>query len=145
MKVVICGYRMWSDMESISRVINILKTAFHPDLHIITGGAVGADSIAHEYAKSVGIRATSVSADWKRYKKATGPIRSRVVLDMNPDMVIAFHQFIRNSKGTLDCVNEAVRRGIPAFVIKKNLGREFDEFMEFVWSRMKCKVDIGSM
>jgi hypothetical protein len=38
------------------------------------------------------------------------------MLDLNPELVIAFHENISNSKGTIDTVTEAKRRGIPVEV-----------------------------
>jgi len=38
------------------------------------------------------------------------------MLDEKPDLVIAFHPNLAESKGTKDCVNEAKRRGIPVEV-----------------------------
>ena len=38
-------------------------------------------------------------------------VRNKKMLDMNPDLVIAFHDDIENSKGTKDCIKEAEKRG----------------------------------
>jgi hypothetical protein len=39
------------------------------------------------------------------------------MLDMSPDLVLAFHNNIKESKGTKDCVSEAARRGILVEII----------------------------
>jgi hypothetical protein len=35
-----------------------------------------------------------------------------MMLDLKPDLVIAFHEDLNVSKGTMDCILEANRRGI---------------------------------
>jgi hypothetical protein len=56
-------------------------------------------------------------ADWNRFGPAAGPIRNRLMLDENPDLVIAFHSDLSNSRGTADTVTEARSRKITAEVI----------------------------
>lgn len=113
-KTLICGDRNWNNYWPIYYVLSKLDK----DTIIIHGAARGADSIAGAIATSLGFEVVSVPADWKKYGKAAGPIRNRVMLDMNPDLVIAFHNDIENSKGTKDCVKEAEKRGIEVKIVK---------------------------
>jgi len=86
-------------------------------VNLIEGGAPGADSLAREYAIRANWAYTEVPAIWRLHGKAAGPIRNRQMLDMGPELVIAFHHDYQNSKGTKDCVEEAKRRGIPVEII----------------------------
>ena len=56
-------------------------------------------------------------ADWTKFGTKAGPIRNREMLDLQPDLVIAFHRNLKKSKGTIDTVMEANRRGIPVWLI----------------------------
>lgn len=87
------------------------------DTIIVHGVARGADTIAGEVAKKLGMSVEEYPADWKKFGRSAGPIRNRVMLDTKPDLVIAFHNNIEESKGTKDCVTEARRRGIPTEVV----------------------------
>lgn len=84
---------------------------------IMTGGASGADTIAHEVAKKLGLETIVVEAEWNKYGRAAGPLRNRKMLDLKPEGVIAFHRDIQKSKGTIDCMREAMRRGIRVELI----------------------------
>jgi hypothetical protein len=54
----------------------------------------------------------AMPADWANHGKAAGPIRNRKMLDLKPDLVLAFHADLTNSKGTKDCSNPC--RGFTA-------------------------------
>jgi hypothetical protein len=79
---------------------------------VIEGGQKGADKLARIAADSIGLDVIEFPANWRGRLKAAGPYRNRLMLDLKPDLVIAFHEDIKNSKGTKDCVEEAKRRGI---------------------------------
>jgi hypothetical protein len=124
--VVVCGDRNWT------REIPILRrlAAFHKGTTIVTGGAPGADSIAHKIAEDLELKTTVIYAHWRHHPlcpsdcteitgKAAGPIRNRKMLNYNPQLVVGFHQNIRESKGTLDCLLEALERGIPVELWKR--------------------------
>ena len=113
MKVLICGSRYWTDYNLIHDTLKPLP----PDSLIITGGARGADSSAKEAAKKLNLECKVIRAKWEVYGRSAGPIRNREMLDMKPDIVIAFHSDLAESRGTKDCVREAQRRGITVRII----------------------------
>jgi len=113
LKVLVCGSRHWDDDRKIlDRLSKLPKGTF-----IIQGGANGADSMAKRAAKLLGFTVWTVSAEWNKFGKAAGPTRNRRMLDLEPDLVIAFHNDLTTSKGTIDTINEAKRRGIKVEVV----------------------------
>ena len=115
MKILICGDRNWIDKNKIySRVSKLNCTE---DI-IITGGARGADFLANIVARDLKFNTIVKMADWQKYGRSAGPIRNRQMLDLKPDLVIAFHSNIEQSKGTKDCITEASKRGIKVEVIQ---------------------------
>ena len=113
MKVLVCGDRNWSNKDTIRKYL-----ASVPNLElVIEGGARGADQLSKQVALEMNIPVREYPADWQRYGKAAGPIRNRQMLDVKPDLVIAFHPAIELSKGTKDCVTEARHRGISVRVV----------------------------
>lgn len=116
MKVLICGDRNWNDKELIRSTIRDKM----PD-EVITGDARGADTLAYECCKEDGFTVISADAKWWKYGGAAGPIRNREMLDQKPDLVLAFHDDLEHSKGTIDSVTEAKHRGIEVQVIRHNL------------------------
>ena len=115
MKILVCGDRDWTDIWTIYDVLN----KYPRDTIILHGAARGADTMAGTIAKKLKFTIHSCPAQWEKYGKAAGPIRNRQMLDMNPDLVIAFHNNIEKSKGTKDCIKEAEKRGIPVELISK--------------------------
>ena len=90
-----------------------------PD-EVITGGASGADTHAYECCKEDGFAVVKIEAKWWKYGRAAGPIRNREMLDKKPDLVLAFHDDLEHSRGTLDTVTEAKRRGIEVRLVQHN-------------------------
>jgi hypothetical protein len=115
MKILVTGSRTWYDRDIIYREL----VKYPKDSILIQGVAKGADSIARDIALKLGMEVWDYPAEWDKYGKSAGPIRNRQMLDQNPDLVLAFHKNIEESKGTKDCVNEATKRGIPVKLIKE--------------------------
>lgn len=113
MKVLVCGDRNWTDQAAIYKRLALLDMS----TVVIHGAARGADVLAGDVASRLGFRVVAVPADWDLHGKSAGIIRNRKMLDMKPELVIAFHMDLSKSKGTADTVREARRRGIPAEVI----------------------------
>lgn len=132
MRVLICGDRNWTDREKIAQQLRLLhliydRAYWETDgfitgtsvdmLTIMHGAARGADTIADEEASKLGFRIQAFPADWLLGRRA-GSIRNQVMLEQHPDLVLAFHSNIEESKGTKDMVKRARAAGIPTEVIK---------------------------
>lgn len=113
MKILVCGSRDWMDTERIERVV----AGFEADTVIIEGGAKGADREARRCAIGRGLFVASMpvlDAHWKRHGRRAGHIRNHAMLDLRPDLVVAFQH--NGSSGTQGTIDEARRRGIPVEV-----------------------------
>src|SRR6185295_126387 len=115
MKILICGDRNWTNKYLI--MITLADLPIQSTDVIIHGNARGADRLGAECALELKLAVVSISADWKQYGRAAGPIRNKKMLDEKPDLVLAFHNNIESSKGTKNCINEAKRRGITVKLI----------------------------
>jgi hypothetical protein len=112
MKVLVCGDRNWKNKKVLDYFLGRL-----PITELIHGGCKGADMLAAAWAAEHEIPCREFEADWDKHGKAAGPIRNRQMLDERPKIVVAFHDFLPNSKGTRDCVTEAKKRGIVTVLI----------------------------
>lgn len=87
-----------------------------PDL-VIEGEAKGADLLASDAAFYFGIPVLRFPADWDKYGRAAGPIRNTQMLkEGKPDLVVAFHDNINASKGTLNMVQQARKQSVKVMV-----------------------------
>lgn len=116
MRVLMCGDRNWTDEKSIREVLSNL-VAFHSEVIVIEGEAPGADSISRDVAESMGIQVLKFPALWKTFGRAAGPVRNKqMLMEGKPDMVCAFHNNLRDSKGTKNMVRQAINAGVPVYL-----------------------------
>ena len=115
MKILVTGSRHWRDKEAIHKALWWLRKETN-NVTVVHGGATGADSIAAEVALEFGFLPVEYAADWHKFRKAAGPIRNQTMVDSGPDVVLAFHEDLAESKGTKDCVKKARAKKIPVFV-----------------------------
>ncbi|MGZ6587880.1 MAG: DUF2493 domain-containing protein [Solirubrobacteraceae bacterium] len=113
MKVLVCGSREWVDFQTIAERMAELP----PGTLVIQGRAKGADKMARFRAIRLGHFVVDVPVEdvhWQRYGKSAGHKRNHAMLDLGPDLVIAFQR--GGSSGTQGTIDEARRRGIPVEV-----------------------------
>ena len=118
-RVLICGDRNWNNYELVYNTLfreNVSSTK-PPIECVIEGEARGADSCGRKAAGFLGIPILAFPADWKEYGKAAGPIRNQQMIDEGkPTEVWAFHNDLKNSKGTKDMVLRSRKAGLPVWV-----------------------------
>ncbi len=113
MRVLICGDRDWKDYESLERYIKALP----PGSVIINGRCRGVDNMARFLARQLGYETMDFPADWEGYGRSAGPIRNKQMLDEGkPELVVAFHDNLSESKGTADMIRQAKGWGVPVKV-----------------------------
>ena len=128
-RIIVCGGRDYADRARVTEVLGSLHLSRGINL-IIHGGAghffdpepnrranrwVGADKMAGEWAREMGIPVTECPADWERHGKSAGPIRNRQMLAMVPDMVVAFP----GGKGTAHMTRIAREAGVEVLEVKE--------------------------
>jgi hypothetical protein len=124
-RVLVTGDREWLDNTYIWNVLDVWHRN-HTITNVIQGMARGADSIAMGWARIRGVdkEEDHYHAEWDnpKYRTTTGKsfagnIRNQRMLDEGrPDVVLAFHPDLDNSRGTRDMVQRATKAGIEVFV-----------------------------
>ncbi len=102
MKIAVIGSRSITEVN-IGRYISCCE-------EIVSGGAVGVDSCAAEYAKENGIKLTVFLPQYERYGRAAPIVRNKEIVDY-ADKIIVFWN--GSSKGTLSVINYAKKTGKP--------------------------------
>lgn len=114
MKVAVIGSRNFNNYSLISETLQKVHET-KPISLIISGGAVGADSLAEKWAKLHNIPTLIFMPDWKQYGKKAGLIRNTDIIQ-NSDSVIAFWN--GSSKGTKDSITKAKKLNKPILVVR---------------------------
>jgi hypothetical protein len=122
MIVLVCGSRDWTNPDIIRTRLSKLPQG----TVVVEGEGRGADRIARDVALELGFEVLRVPANWKLYKKAAGPIRNREMLDLGPGLIIAFHEDLASSRGTIDTIVEGHSRGIT-YEVWDDKGERHDE------------------
>jgi YspA, cpYpsA-related SLOG family len=111
-KLLVCGSRDYTDIDKVYHVLDAELARVGPALLIISGGARGADTIAHQWATDRKVDHLILYAKWEVEGKGAGPIRNRRMLRNKPKKVFAFHEDIDKSRGTRDMVKIAREAGV---------------------------------
>lgn len=99
MKVAIIGSRnvnLHSIADFIPEKIAGLMT------EIITGGAVGVDTLALKYARENNIKATILKPEYEKYKRGAPLIRNRLIVDASDLVIAIWDGKSRGTKYTID-------------------------------------------
>lgn len=80
---------------------------------VISGCAPGVDGLGEEWAKSQGLPIERFPADWKRLKRAAGPIRNGQMADAAQALVAVWDG---QSPGTKDMIRKARAKGLKVHV-----------------------------
>ena len=122
MRLLVCGDREWANQHLMDEVLECL---FAHDIDIVIhGNARGADQMAGRVADRYGVHTAVVKALWDYYHKPAGPIRNRVMLGLEPELVVAFHNNIEESRGTADMLTIAEEAGVEYFLVEEELKGE---------------------
>lgn len=114
MRVLVCGDRAYAHRARVYATLDALGSVET----VIEGTATGADTFGGEWADLHGVEHLRFPALWDRYGRAAGPVRNRQMLEEGkPDLVVAFHHDLSQSKGTADMVRQARKAGVPVEVV----------------------------
>ncbi|MFD9368557.1 DUF2493 domain-containing protein [Streptomyces sp. NPDC060020] len=114
MKILVTGSRDWTDAHRIEVAIfrELYETkTFARDAVLIHGACpTGTDALADEYATRAGMHVIRRPADWERHGKRAGFLRNAELVDLDPDVCLAFIR--RGSRGATMTANLAEKAGI---------------------------------
>jgi hypothetical protein len=118
MRALITGDRHWRCDDLAKQVLNRLLARYGPHLVIVHGGAPGVDQSFHVAGRELGITVEPHLADWKGLGNVAGPARIREMVAAGADPCIALHRSIETSKGTRECIRQALAAGIDVWLIE---------------------------
>ena len=110
-RVLVTGSRTWEDREGITFELARLAL-LHPEGVTVVHGACprGADAMADQEARKLGLSVERHRADWSQ-GKAAGFQRNQAMVDLGADVCLAFIR--EHSKGATHCARAAEKASIP--------------------------------
>ena len=112
-RIAITGDRHWGK-DRYPAVLAAVASRIDAELFVL-GDASGVDALAHAACAELDLPHIRILADWRRFGRGAGPLRNGEMLDhlTGPtDELWYFHDDLAQSKGTKNCVNQALDRGI---------------------------------
>ena len=111
MRVIVCGSRGWADGDVIARALSALPA----NAVIVHGAGRGADTLAEEAARELGLSTEPHPANWGRFGRSAGPRRNAEMAEAGADLCLAF-RLDGPSPGTDDMIRKCRSAGIPVEV-----------------------------
>ena len=113
MIICITGDRNTKDKYKVQLRKDISSYAGIENICFIFGDCRGVDTIAKELCIEYKIQYKVFIAKWDKYGKRAGYKRNLKMIKKKPDLVIAYHDDIGNSKGTQMTLNLAKQYKVP--------------------------------
>lgn len=111
MRVLVCGGRNYANKE---KVYSYLDNRLTDNMVIISGEALGADTLAKEWAKERNVTYEGFPAKWHLYGIGAGYKRNKQMLEEGkPDLVLAFP----GGKGTANMVHLAIEAHVEVYLV----------------------------
>jgi YspA, cpYpsA-related SLOG family len=118
MRILITGDRHWRCGELAEQIVNRLLARYGSDLTIVHGGAPGADNAFSKACEKLGVTAEPQLADWRGRGNIARPERNQEMVEAGADLCVALHRSSETSRGTKDCVRQALAVGIPVWLVE---------------------------
>ena len=115
MKLAVVGSRSFNDYDLLSFVLDEYYELSGNNLILVSGGALGADSLAERYSIEWSLPICIFKPDWTRFGKSAGYIRNKDIVNF-ADEVVAFWD--GKSKGTKHTIDLAERQNKTLVVIE---------------------------
>jgi hypothetical protein len=109
-KVIIAGSRKIEDLSIVEKAI--AESGFLI-AEVVSGGAMGVDSLAEQWAAENDMPVSVFKPDWSQYGRGAGPVRNAEMTDYSEALIAVWDG---ESKGTRDMIDKAEKKGLPVFV-----------------------------
>lgn len=120
--ISIVGSREFYDMNILNKIMSSLVEKYSLDkfdLHICSGGARGADTLAQNYAKANGLPIIIFYPNWNKYGKEAGFKRNASIASI-ANLVIALWD--GKSRGTMNTISIAQELNKKTIIYDKSTG-----------------------
>lgn len=116
-RVIIAGGREFNNYELLKWTCDLILFDFKDDVEVISGMAIGADTLGVRYAREKGYKVIEKPANWNLYGKGAGPRRNKEMAQIG-DILIAFWNGQIKNSGTANMILQAHRQGLEIEVVR---------------------------
>lgn len=114
--VIVCGTRSFTDYRFVESKLNkLLKNLPKEKVQIVSGCALGPDTLAIQYAKEYGYKLIRFPAQWSVYGKSAGAVRNTEMAEFSTHCIAFWDGY---SSGTKDMIEKAQKYNLNLRVIK---------------------------
>ena len=106
MRTIIAGSRSINDYEALCKAVQ--ESGFEISC-VLSGAAAGVDALGERFALEHNIPIERFPADWKRFGRAAGPVRNRILAQHAKALIALMHP---NSTGTRNMIQTAHQAGL---------------------------------
>ena len=121
MRILRTGQRDWECRPLARAIIGRLTRKYGSKIVIVHGNGNGVDQAFAIECREGNITVEAHPAKWELGKRA-GPLRNAEMIATKPDFVTAIHRDLARSKGTKDCVKQALEAGLDVFLFDSEHG-----------------------
>jgi transcription antitermination factor NusG len=120
MRIGITGSRKINDYNYIEKVMNHIKDHYQTgDIELISGGAIGVDTLCEQWAKKNGFKIKQFLPKYNEYGQRAPLVRNDLIVE-NSDILVAFPLLPRGSShGTEYTIRVAEKKQLPVYVFVK--------------------------
>jgi hypothetical protein len=122
MRILVTRDRFWFCNRLAAAVVRRLVARYGQDIAIVHGAATGVDESFEMACRGLGVKTEPHPADWERFGKRAGPRRNQDMIDAGAALCLGFHRSLLASKGTKDCLRQALEAGIPTYLVDPEQG-----------------------
>jgi hypothetical protein len=115
MRVLITSDPNWECRPLSRQIIGRLTRKYGSKIIIVHGDGNGVDQAFAIESREGNVTAEAHPAKWELGKRA-GPLRNTEMIATKPVFVIAIHRGLARSKGTKDCVKQALAVGLRVYL-----------------------------
>lgn len=113
-RLAIVGSRGFDDYERLYNVVSDLAEREQVSIvGIVSGGALGVDSLGARYAQERGLQLTEFLPEYDKYGRGAPLVRNKTIIE-NADYVLAVWD--GKSRGTLNAIGHAQKLGKPLHI-----------------------------
>lgn len=116
--IAVVGSRNFTDKDIFSRVLAEVISIEGTPKNIVSGGAIGADTLAYEWAIDNGVDTLVFEPRYKDFPKKVrrwmAPKERNTTIVENSDVVLAFWDM--ESTGTKDTIDKSVEKGNKVYL-----------------------------